>query len=229
MAGHSHSANIKYRKDRQDQARGQMFLKLRRKIENIIFHERKITPEVLSMARESNFPKEKVLQIFEKIKSSKEKNFSSRNFYQAPFGIFIYLESDNNNIESVCQELKLKKMPLSSLPNYFQLFYSLELEEENHNLEECLLTYFPAEILEKMNYDEKSAEFISTDKQMIEKTKVIVKEIIKQDEFKLKIKEEKTLRKTLISCQLAEKEAINYWKELEKKLIGSKFYTNIEK
>jgi|SRR5438128_444624 len=191
MAGHSHSNNVKYRKDRQDQARGQIFLKLCRKIENIIRQEGKITAEVLSMARKNGFPKEKVLQIFEKIKASKESNSSTRVFYQAPFGIFIYLESDNTNINNLAQELKLKRMPLSSLPNCFQLFYSLklELEEgENHNLEEYLLTYFPVEILEKMNYDDKNIEFISTDKQMIEKTKVITK----QNELKLKIKEERT-------------------------------------
>ena len=178
------------------------------------------------MARKNGFPKEKVLQIFEKIKASKESNSSTRVFYQAPFGIFIYLESDNTNINNLAQELKLKRMPLSSLPNCFQLFYSLklELEEgENHNLEEYLLTYFPVEILEKMNYDDKNIEFISTDKQMIEKTKVITK----QNELKLKIKEERTFWKALVPYQLSEKGAMNYWKELEKKLTGNKFYTNI--
>jgi len=63
MAGHSHSANIKYRKDRQDSARSKLFLKLRKKIENIIRKEREVNEKVLSMAQENNFPKEKVHQI----------------------------------------------------------------------------------------------------------------------------------------------------------------------
>ena len=46
MAGHSHSANIKYRKDRQDSARATKFLKLRKKIEIILGEEGKITDKV---------------------------------------------------------------------------------------------------------------------------------------------------------------------------------------
>src|SRR5205085_8907745 len=170
------SANIKHRKDRQDSARSQLFLKVRRKIENIIREEHEVNEKSLSIARENKFPKEKVYQIWDKIKSGAEKNHSERAFYQAPFDIFIYLEGDNTNIESESQELKLKKMPLSSLPSYFQLFYSLKLEleeEENYNLEEYLLTYFPVEVLEKMNYSEKNVEVISNDKQIIERIKDI--------------------------------------------------------
>lgn len=63
MAGHSHSANIKYRKDRQDSARSQLFIKVRKKIESIIQEERRVSEKVLSLARESKFPKEKVYQI----------------------------------------------------------------------------------------------------------------------------------------------------------------------
>ena len=33
-------------------------------------------------------------------------------FTKQPFGIFIYLEGDNNNINNCAQELKLRKMPL---------------------------------------------------------------------------------------------------------------------
>jgi len=120
-------------------------------------------------------------------------------------------------------------MPLSSLPSYFQLFYSLKLELEEgknyNNLEECLLTYFPVEILEKMSYSEKNVEVISNDKRILEKTK----DITKQNELKLKITEEKTFWKALVYQKLFEKEAINYWTELEKKLVGSKFYINIER
>jgi transcriptional/translational regulatory protein YebC/TACO1 len=63
MAGHSHSANIKHRKGRQDKLRSQLFLKLRKKITNLIREEGKITNKVLNMARENQFPKEKVFQI----------------------------------------------------------------------------------------------------------------------------------------------------------------------
>jgi transcriptional/translational regulatory protein YebC/TACO1 len=63
MAGHSHANNVKYRKDRQDQARSQLFLKLRKKIENIIHTEGRITEKVLALARTNQFPKEKVYQI----------------------------------------------------------------------------------------------------------------------------------------------------------------------
>ncbi|CAJ0764331.1 23828_t:CDS:2, partial [Entrophospora sp. SA101] len=61
--GHSHSANIKHRKDRQDSARSQLFLKVRRKIENIIREEHEVNEKSLSIARENKFPKEKVYQI----------------------------------------------------------------------------------------------------------------------------------------------------------------------
>jgi len=189
MAGHSHSTNVKYRKDRQDHARSQLFLKLRKKIENIIRQEGKITPEIFSMARENSFPKEKVYQIFEKIKSKGEKNSFTRNLYQALFGIFIYLEGNQDNIDNVVQKLKLKKIPLSSLPNYFQLCYSLKLElEEDYNLEEYLLTHFPIEILEKINYNEQSSEITSLDKQITEK----MKNIITKNGLKLRSEEEKT-------------------------------------
>jgi len=63
MAGHSHSANIKHRKDRQDAARSQINLKLRKKIEAMIRQEGQIPEKALSLARESSFPKEKVYQI----------------------------------------------------------------------------------------------------------------------------------------------------------------------
>jgi transcriptional/translational regulatory protein YebC/TACO1 len=58
MAGHSHSANIKHRKDRQDNARSQLFLKVRKKIENILREEREINEKTLSIVRETKFPKE---------------------------------------------------------------------------------------------------------------------------------------------------------------------------
>ncbi|CAH1763251.1 7301_t:CDS:1, partial [Entrophospora sp. SA101] len=72
-----------------------------------------------------------------------DNNSSSRVFYQAPFGIWLYL--DNNRIsEEQAENLKLKKMPLSLLPNYFQLIHVLKLESEaENNLEEYLLANLP--------------------------------------------------------------------------------------
>lgn len=63
MSGHSHATNIKYRKGRQDQARSQLFLKLRKKIITIIQEEGQITEKVLTLARENQFPKGKIYQI----------------------------------------------------------------------------------------------------------------------------------------------------------------------
>ena len=63
MAGHSHSANIKHRKGRQDSARSQLFIKIRKKLENILREEGKISEKSLTLARENKFPKEKVYQI----------------------------------------------------------------------------------------------------------------------------------------------------------------------
>ena len=148
MAGHSHSANIKYRKDRQDSVRGQLFLKVRKKIENIIQSEHVISEKVLSIARENKFPKEKVYQIWEKFKENREKNSSTRVLYQAPFGILIYLDNSKNIDAELINKLRLKSLPLSSLSKYFQLSYSLKisLKEENNNLEEYLLTHLPSEV-----------------------------------------------------------------------------------
>src|SRR5438132_2742688 len=115
MAGHSHSANIKHRKDRQDSARSQLFLKVRRKIENIIREEHEVNEKSLSIARENKFPKEKVYQIWEKVKGEGEKNHSSRVLYQAPYGILIYLEDSKIITTDLISKLRFKSLPLSSL------------------------------------------------------------------------------------------------------------------
>jgi hypothetical protein len=187
MAGHSHSANIKYRKDRQDDARAKLFLKLRKKIENIIREERGVNEKSLSIARENQFPKEKVYQIWEKIKENKE-NSPSRVFYQALFGVLIYLEGDISFDDSE-DKFKLKKLSLSSLPSYFQLFYSLKVNlRSDNNLEEYLLAYLPNDIWEGVNYSEKEKMLISDNGELIKK----IKNIIDKDKNELSIEEEKT-------------------------------------
>lgn len=225
MAGHSHSANIKYRKDRQDNARATKFLKLRKKIEVILREEGKITDKVWIIARENQFPKEKIYQIWEKVKNNKEIDSSPRAFYQAPFGIFVYCENNISLDNNLLNKLKLKKMPLALLPNYFQLFHSLKLTsgENNTDLAEYLLTYLPSDTWEKINYDEKINEISSFNKGVINKIKTIIKE------SKLVTVEEKTFWKILIPCHLTKKEEVDYYQELEKWLSGSNFYTNVEK
>jgi len=148
MAGHSHSANIKHRKDRQDNARSQLFLKLRKKLENIIREERGINEKSLSIARENKFPKDKIYQIWEKIKNEGKEANSSRAFYKAPHGIFIYLEDDRNITKEIAKKLDLIQLPLSSLSNYFQLLYALKigLKKNDNNLEEYLINNLPSEI-----------------------------------------------------------------------------------
>ena len=227
MAGHSHSANIKYRKDRQDSARSKLFLKLRKKIENIIRKEREVNEKVLSMAQENNFPKEKVHQIWEKIKNEKESNSFSRTFWQAPFGIFVYCEGNISLSDNLANKLKLKKLPLALLPNYFQLLHSLKLSlsENKFDLAEYLLTSLPSNIWEKINYDEKTREINSADKEVINR----IKTIIKASKLELAIVAERSFWKTLIPCQLTKKEEMDYYQELEERLIDSKFYTNVEK
>jgi hypothetical protein len=151
MAGHSHSTNIKYRKDRQDSARSQLFLKIRKKLENILREEGKVSERALSLARENKFSKEKVYQIWEKISQEKGSVITLRSLYQALFGIVIYVEDVGKVDKEVVNQLKLKELPLPLLSNYFQLVYHLgiELKEKNgeyNNLEEYLLTTLPLEV-----------------------------------------------------------------------------------
>jgi len=225
MAGHSHSANIKYRKDRQDEVRSKLFLKLRKKIEIIIREEGGINEKSLSIARENQFPKEKVYQIWEKIKENKETSFF-RNFYQGSFGILLYLEGANTaNLEELAEKFKLKKLPLAAFPNHFQLIYSLKirLEKASKSLEDCLLISLPNNIWEKVNFDEKKRELFSCHKEEIN----TIKNIIKND-LELIIEEEKNYWKPLIPYSLTQPEEIDYYTKLEKELIGKKFYSNIK-
>lgn len=68
MAGHSHASNIKHKKDRKDVIKGKTFLDLRKKIESIIRRE-KDCEKAFFLARQNNFPKEKVNSIIEKSKN----------------------------------------------------------------------------------------------------------------------------------------------------------------
>ena len=228
MAGHSHSANIKYRKDRQDQARSELFLKLRRKIVNLIQEEGQITEKVLSIARENKFPKEKIYQIWEQIRSEKEKKESSLALYQAPFGIIVFGEGEVLTIENLAKSDKWKKIPLHNLPNYFRSLYNLELEimKESYDLEEYFLSCFPMEVIEKateINYWEKTIALSFSEHKEVE----IIKNIAEDKKLELQIKSLKTSRIPILPQFLTTEAQKEYYKVIKEKLIGCQFYTNI--
>lgn len=223
MAGHSHATNVKWRKDRQSQARGKLHQKIRRDIELLIREEGKLSEKALNIARQNNFPKEKVYQIWEKVKLDK-KNGCSQYFYQAPFGIWLCFENDGVP-DKLAARLKLKEMPLHLLFNYFQLIYILKLAGESSLLTECLLTDLPTEIWEKIDYDEQKQELISTEKEVIN----TVKNIISIKNPKVSIVEEKSFWKAFFPRPLSNPEEENYYSQLKKELTNIKFYSNVEK
>ena len=228
MAGHSAAKNKKWRKDRQCELRSQEHQTARREIELLIRqHKREIPKEAFIIAREHSFPKEKVYQIWEKFKNSVSESHSTRALFQAPFGILIYSEDSRNITADLVKKLKLKPLPLSSLSSYFQPQYSLKinLKRNDGNLEEYLLTYLPNEIWEKMNYDEKKRELISPEKEEM----IRIKEIIEKKNLELVIEEEKMFWEAPIPCRLIAKGEIDYYHELEKKLVSSGFFSNVEK
>ncbi|CAI2164218.1 17334_t:CDS:2 [Funneliformis geosporum] len=66
-----------------------------------------------------------------------------------------HIEGENNeNIEELAEKFKLKKLPLASFPNHFQLIYSLKISSEkaSKNLEDCLLISLPSNIWEKLSW-----------------------------------------------------------------------------
>ncbi|KLL02289.1 MAG: hypothetical protein MRERC_3c154 [Mycoplasmataceae bacterium RC_NB112A] len=246
MAGHSHSANIKWRKDRQDSARSQIFVRLRKKIENILREEGKLSEKPLTLARENKFPKEKVYQIWEKISqeiysankpglsvgeqthSAKQKKLVSitPQLYQARFGIVIYLEANNKVPQEKIKQLSLKELPLVLFPRYFQLIHSLkiELKEKNSSLEEILLTNLPLEIWEKANYDKQKQILFSSEREAMKK----IKNLLHNNDLII-IQEEKKDWKNFLPKLLNTPEEKKYFSQLQKKLENFQFHTNVEK
>ncbi|CAG8816428.1 887_t:CDS:1, partial [Racocetra persica] len=207
-------------KDRQAELRSQEHQKARNKIELLIQQEGRVSEKALSIAREHSFSKEKVYQIWGKIKSKKDSHAFARALYQAPFGILLYVEGNNNITSDYEKKLKLKKLPLASLFGYFQPVYSLKinLKEANNNLEEYLIASLPSEVWEKVDYNEDKKELISRYREELEKISK-----------KLEITQEKSWWEALVPCQLTTKEQVDYYQELEKLLKEGKFYTNIQK
>jgi transcriptional/translational regulatory protein YebC/TACO1 len=89
MAGHSHASNVKHKKDRNDRLKSETFLKLRKKIESILLLQKgEDYDKVFALARENNFPKEKVNAIIEKIRTKQnQNNVFSRFLYKSSFDI----------------------------------------------------------------------------------------------------------------------------------------------
>ena len=112
-----------------------------------------------------------------------------RALYQAPYDILIYLENIKSINDDLIKKLKLKPLPLSLLPNYFQLLYSLKvnLKGNNDDLEEYLITYLPTNVLEKITYNEK--EITSPYKEEISR----LKKIIEENNLELIIEQEQTI------------------------------------
>src|SRR3954470_25059604 len=101
-------------------------------------------------------------------------------------------------------------MPLNLLSNYFQLVYVLKLVGEKNLLEEYLLTSLPAEIWEKVNYNEKQCELLSADKKVMKMVKNTIKE-----NSQITVAEEKNFWQPLITQTLNEKEEKDYYLQLK--------------
>jgi transcriptional/translational regulatory protein YebC/TACO1 len=178
VAGHSHSANIKHRKDRQDIARGQLFLKLRKKLEIIIRQEGCINEKSLIIARENQFPKEKLNSILEKIRldvSSKSEKF----LYKANFGIILYIDSFIcDNVKKTEKEFGLKRLPISLLNSNFNNKILINLDTDKKNIEEILISFLPSEYLEKIEYNSHEKVISLDDRKILREVKnILINEI----------------------------------------------------
>jgi len=173
MAGHSHSTNIKYRKDRQDNERSKIFLKFSKKIENIIKLEGHVNEKILNDARKIQFPKEKIYQIYYRIKEKSNEKNEPMLFQSNSKKILIYL-IDNKANEILSNVMN--KIPSSLIFNYFKLVYSLIIELINKNSLEDFLLNLPINFLEKINYNEEKKKFSSIDKKLINELKLLIQE-----------------------------------------------------
>ena len=156
MAGHSHASNIKHKKERKDLIRGKNFLELRKKIENIIKKESSYE-KAFSLARQNNFPKEKVKSIIAKMNNDLEDSdfFYFQNFYKHPCNAFFCLEgfikkSNEKEIEKITQDFKLEKIKNENTFKYFNYLYFIRLKAD-YNLENLIFSSFSSHIIDKIN------------------------------------------------------------------------------
>ena len=110
MAGHSHATNVKWRKDRQSKVRSKIHQKARRDIELLIQEEGKLSEKALNIARQHNFSKEKVYQIWEKIKLEKEKNNLSQQHDNPGHNIFFITQSTLYSISNLHVNNLIRKL-----------------------------------------------------------------------------------------------------------------------
>lgn len=153
MAGHSHASNIKYKKDRNDKLKGENFLKLRKKLENIYLEEGNYDKLVV-IARENNFPKEKVNLIVKKIINSQNKIIFSRFLYKSNFNIVWYLEGffDQKNVLNLNQIsllFKLESLKAKSIFEHFECLYLVRLKSDE-DFEDLAFSLFSPSIIDKI-------------------------------------------------------------------------------
>ncbi|RHZ37791.1 YebC/PmpR family DNA-binding transcriptional regulator [endosymbiont GvMRE of Glomus versiforme] len=239
MAGHSHSANVKWRKDRQAQVRSQGHQRVRKEIELLIRKEGEISEKALILAREQSFPKEKVYKIWEKWKQKKNKiddNFGK--LYQAPFEIILYCEGKDEEkkietINSLSKELRWKEIDKNNLLYYFRKVNLWELERRSKTvkLEEYLLITLPSEIIndiEQIGISSEQVKIIFTEKE----TGETIENCLFGDTYCF-IKSKKKIWQPLIFQEIVSQEAKEYVQKLKQKLQQNQdsfnFITNIYK
>jgi hypothetical protein len=153
MAGHSHASNVKYKKNRNNKLKGESFLKLRKKLENI-YREEGNQDKLIVIARENNFPKEKVNLIVKKIASLQNKIIFSRFLYKSDFNIIWCLEDffDQKSLSDLNQIslfFKLENLKTESIFEYFECLYLLRLKT-NEDFEDLAFSLFSSSIIDKI-------------------------------------------------------------------------------
>lgn len=237
MAGHSHSRNVKWRKDRQAQLRSQEHQKLRKKIEVLIQQEKGVSEKALNIAREHSFPKEKVYQIWEKWKQKQTNgNDYFGKLYQAPFSIILYCEGKEEKeiqeaIAFLSKEMQWNEISQGNPLHFFRKVNLLEIEVKDNsiNLEEYLLVNLISEVVNKIEQIEardRQAKIIFSEKEVGEEIENL---LLKSSCYSIKNK--KIIWQPLIFQELVSPEAKEYAKNLEQKLIQNQlninFFTNI--
>lgn len=243
MAKHSHSANIKHKKDRNDSAKSSFFLKFRRQLEQIIrSNGGLVTEKTIALANKNKFPKEKVYQIQKRILQEKADSKSrspsdSFFFFEAPYGILLAWKNESEDedeekvLEDLISELRLKKLVGGLISAHFKLVHSLVVDkpltsEERENLE-ALVFRLPPTLLEEVDYKEDNgfSYFFCSKEEPLKETSEFLKELFSEKDLKQSL-----VWVPLFQQKLLEVEEKKYFELLGKKLteIGVSFTTNVE-
>jgi hypothetical protein len=153
MAGHSHASNVKYKKNRNNKLKGESFLKLRKKLENI-YREEGDQNKLIVIARENNFPKEKVNLIVKKIANLQDRIIFSRFLYKSDFNIIWCLEGffdqkSLSNLNQISLFFKLENLKAENIFEYFECLYLLRLKT-NEDFEDLAFSLFSSSIIDKI-------------------------------------------------------------------------------